>query len=127
MPWAASECRARWICAASAVGLPDRPPCCSCQYCITIAMLAAPQPSFSCFTNGTSSQTPEGSAAKSTPPTHSIRTIVPMTRGIGLLSAHRDNKQNQASDDDQDNNQVPVGEVAGSKVGLRLASPGRQL
>src|SRR6266446_3472951 len=126
MPWAASECRARWICAASVVGLPDRR-CCSCQYCITIAMLAAPQPSFSCFTKGISSQMPEGSAAQSTPPTHSTRTMTRMTRGMGFLLAYRDNNQNQSRDEDQNNDQVPVAEVAGGEIGLRPLSLRRQL
>src|SRR4030088_2188146 len=84
-----------------------------------MAMLAAPQPSFSCFTKGISSQMPEGSAAKSTPTTHSTRTMTRMTRGMGFLLAYRD--------DDQNNDQVPVAEVAGGEVGLRLLSPRRQL
>src|SRR5260370_24099339 len=90
-------------------------------------MLAAPQPSFSCFTKGTSSQMPEGSAAKSTPPTHSTRTMTRMTRGMGWLLAYRDDNQNQTRDDDQNNDQVPVAEVAGGEGGLRLLSPRRQL
>src|SRR5260370_17491455 len=110
------------MCAASAVGLSDRR-CCSCQYCITIAMLAAPQPSFSCFTKGISSQMPEGSAAKSTPPTPSTRTMTRMTRGMGFLLPHRDDNKNHSRDDDQNNDQLPVPEVAGGEVGLRLLSP----
>src|SRR5260370_12597654 len=119
MPCAASECKARWICAAAAVGLLGRR-WCSCQYCITIAMLAAPQPSFSCFTKGISSQMPEGSAAKSTLPTHSTRTMTHTTRGIGLLLPYPADNQNQTREDDQSNDQVPVAEGAGGKVGLRL-------
>src|SRR5260370_32190766 len=114
------------MCAASAVGLSDRR-CCSCQYCITIAMLAAPQPSFPCFTKGISSQTPDGLAANSMPPTHSTRTTMRITRGIGLLLMHRDNDQNQTGDDDQDNDQVSVAEVAPGEVGLCFLSPGLQL
>src|SRR5215470_10446855 len=78
---------------------------------MTIAMLAAPQPSFSCFTKGTSSHMPEESAAKTTPPTHSTRTIVRMKRGIGFLLADGNNNQNQSRDEDQDNNQVAVAEA----------------
>src|SRR5260370_10794991 len=90
-------------------------------------MLAAPKTSFLVFTKGISSQMPEGSAAKSTLPTHSTRTMTRTTRGIGLLLPYRDDNQNQTRDDDQNNDQVPVAEVAGGKVGLRLLSPRRQL
>src|SRR5438309_7354271 len=116
MPWAWGAYSACCISAASAL-TPTGRACCLSQYCMTIAMLAAPQPSFSCFTNGTSSQMPEGSAAKTTPaksvpPTHSINTRIRITRDMGSLSAHRDNNQNQRGDDDQDDNQVPVAQVA---------------
>src|SRR5439155_25532376 len=52
--------------AASAL-TPTGRACCLSQYCMTIAMLAAPQPSFSCFTNGTLSQMPEAPAASAKP------------------------------------------------------------
>src|SRR5258708_13841318 len=90
-------------------------------------MLAAPQPSFPCFTKGISSQTPDGLAANSMPPTHSTRTTMRITRGIGLLLMHRDNDQNQTGDDDQDNDQVSVAEVDPGEVGCCFLSPGRQL
>src|SRR3982074_2964855 len=93
-----------------------------------MATLAAPQPSFSCFTNGMSSQMPEGSAAKSTPQTPSIRTTILLMLGnMGWLCTHRDNDQNESGDGNQDNNQVPVAEIAGGEVGLRLVHPRCQL
>src|SRR5205814_6286819 len=47
------------MCAASAL-LSAEPCCWRNQYCMTMAMLAAPQPSFSCLMKGTSSQMAEG-------------------------------------------------------------------
>src|SRR5260370_6870546 len=88
-------------------------------------MLAAPQPSFSCFTKGISSQMPEGSAAKSTLPTHSTRTMTRTTRGIGLLLPYRDDNQNQTRHDDQNNDQVPPPDYARAKLGLPLLPPPR--
>src|SRR5438309_8742162 len=64
MPWAWGAYSACCISAASAL-TPTGRACCLSQYCMTIAMLAAPQPSFSCFTNGTLSQMPEAPAARS--------------------------------------------------------------
>src|SRR5260370_35978808 len=122
---AAAECEARWMCAAQAVGSAGRR-WCRCRHCITIALRAAPQASFACFTKGISSQMPEGSAAKSTLPTHSTRTMTRTTRGIGLLLPYRDDNQNQTRDDDQNTDQVPVAEGAGAKVALRLFSRRRQ-
>src|SRR5260370_21605586 len=112
--------------AASAIGFAG-PPCC-CQYCMAMAMLAAPQPSFSCFTNGTSSQRLGGSAAKSTPQTPSIRTTVLITRGgMGLPSTHRDDDPNESGDGNYDDNQVAVAESTGGKVGPRPVRPLSQL
>ena len=48
------------MCAVSAVASTEERPCWRSQYCMTIAMLAAPQPSFSCLMKGTSSQMVEG-------------------------------------------------------------------
>src|SRR6266849_6745089 len=112
--------------AASAIGF-AAPPCCCCQYCITMAMLAAPQPSFCCFTNGTSSQRLEGLAAKSTPQTPSRTTVLITRGGMGLRSTHRDNDQNESGDGNYDDNQVAVAESAGGKVGPRPVRPGSQL
>src|SRR5260370_22775612 len=108
--------------AASAIGFAG-PPCC-CQYCITMAMLAAPQPSFSCFTNGTSSQRLGGSPAKSTPQTPSIRTTVLITRGgMGLPSTRRHDDQNESCDGHYDDNQVAVAASAAGKAGPRPGRP----
>src|SRR5258708_8349440 len=54
-------------------------------------------------------------------------TTMHITRGIGLLLMHREDDQNQTGDDDQDNDQVSVAEVAPGEVGLCFLSPGRQL
>src|ERR1700733_6835237 len=54
MPCAESVYKARKIWEGSASGSGDWPWCCS-QYCMTMAMLAAPHPFFCCWTNGTSS------------------------------------------------------------------------
>src|SRR5260370_31298151 len=46
--------------------------CCFCQYWITMAMLAAPHPSSSSFTKGTSSHTPEAWPAKAGSPARAV-------------------------------------------------------
>src|SRR5215470_8424975 len=94
---------------------------------MTMAMLAAPQPFFSCFTKGTSSQTPSGSTANRTPQRHrGMVAILRMLRSIGRLP-HRDDDQNERGDTDQDDDQVTVAESAGCKVGLRLVGARSQL
>src|SRR5690349_2816232 len=89
-------------------------------------MLAAPQAFFSCFTNGTSSQTPAGSAAKSAVVTHSSSTRGLCSRSSMRASANRDNDQDERRDGDEQNNQVAIAECTGSKIRLRLLHPRSQ-
>src|SRR6266511_3015034 len=62
IPWPTRECSERNMYAASARSSGGRPSW-AYQYCMTIAMLAAPQPSGDCLKYGTSSQTPLASSA----------------------------------------------------------------
>lgn len=66
MPCALDEYNAFSISPASEA-LSGNRRCWRCQNCITMAMLAAPQPFFACFTNGTSSHTLDGSATHKNP------------------------------------------------------------
>src|SRR5947209_2101217 len=87
---------------------------------MTMAMLAAPQPSFGCLTNGTSSHTPGGPAANSNPERHSrAASLFRKKRLIELLTNSYDN-QDQRDDSDNDPDQVPVAQASGGKVSLRL-------
>src|SRR2546430_8538075 len=71
------------MCAASALLSAGRP-CWRAQYCITMAMLAAPQASFSCLMKGTSSQTAEGWAGSA------VGTMNPqMISGTKIVSFQR--------------------------------------
>src|SRR5690242_18865032 len=92
-------------------------PCCFSQYCIIMTTLAAPQPSFACLTNGTSSQMPEGAAAHSTPQTPVQKTMTVKVR-YNMTSAHGDDDQNQCCDGNQNNDQISIGKSSGSKVSL---------
>src|SRR6476660_2010573 len=94
-------------------------PCCCCQYCITMAMLAAPQPSFSCFTKGTSSQTPGRSAAGSMPQTPSSRNPI-LTARPNILEnlVHRNNDQNKNGHSHQNNDQVAITQRTGGEISL---------
>src|SRR5579871_1414032 len=98
-------------------------PCCFCQYCMTMAMLAAPQPSFSCLTKGTSSHTPGPSAASARPQRQSA------TRnffiGPGLAESH--DQQDQHRNANQDEQQIAVADSAGGKIRLRALRAGRKL
>src|SRR6478672_7770035 len=101
--------------------------CCLRQYCITMAMLAAPQPSFSCLIKGTSSHTP-GVVAKTKPQRHRIQmSLCGIFRAIKIFLAdcHNDQYQHGYAEDDQ--NQVTLAEIAGIKISLRFVGPCRQL
>src|SRR5437879_4670476 len=94
---------------------------------MTIATLAAPQPFFSCFTKGTSSHTPAGSAAKTNPHKHTrIAANLPRLRSMRRL-ANRNNNQDQRRDGDQDNDQVSIAQRASGEISLGLAAAGSQL
>src|ERR1700746_2096297 len=94
---------------------------------MTIATLAAPQPFFSCFTKGTSSQTDGAAARRQVLISSTINAGLETGRSIGLVSADGHDDQNQRGDRDQDDNQVAVCEVARREVGLRLAGTSSQL
>src|SRR6478735_4967424 len=101
--------------------------CCLRQYCITMAMLAAPQPSFSCLIKGTSSQTP-GVAAKTKPQRHRIQmSLCGIFRAIEkvLPDCHNDQYQHRNAQNNQD--QITLAETTGGKIGLRFVSARRQL
>src|SRR5438270_12661964 len=98
MPWPSKEWSSCSICETSATGAFIF--CCCDQYCMTMAMLAAPQPSFGCLTNGTSSHTPGGPAANSNPERHSrAASLFRKKRLIELLTNSYDN-QDQRDDSD---------------------------
>src|SRR3954449_331858 len=101
MPWSLCEKRARWIFTAS-VAESISLACCLRQYCITIAMLAAPQPSFSCLMKGTSSQTP-GVAAKTKPQRHKMQMSL-----CGIFRVLADSHDNQHQHRDAENNQDQI-------------------
>src|SRR5579864_2610345 len=121
MPWPSLEKSVRWIStgSASTSGLC----CCLDQYCITMAMLAAPQPSFSCLTNGTSSHTPGPSAASITPQRQRAANNFFIT--APLAHGHDDQDEGRNSHDNPD--QVAVAELATGKVGLGLVRAGGKL
>src|SRR5436305_10514977 len=87
---------------------------------MTMAMLAAPQPSLGCLTNGTSSHTPGGPAANMNAERHSrAASLFSMKRPIELLVDGHDN-QDQRGNGNNNPDQVAVTEASGGKVGLRL-------
>src|SRR5579864_2879965 len=100
---------------------------CCCQYCITMAMVAAPQPFFSCFTKGTSSHTPDCPAASSDSISNRVvRLSAAAIIGPGVLrSVHRDDDQYQHRDCQNNQDQVAVAETSGCKIRLRFVGAGR--
>src|SRR5437899_1349731 len=98
-----------------------------------MAMLAAPQPSFSCFTKGTSSQTPGRSAASSIPHTPSnIRIVLTgvvqwLPPAIAEALSNSDNNQNKRGDRHDNDDQIPIAECARGEIGLGVVHPRRQL
>src|SRR6185295_4077854 len=85
-----------------------------------MAMLAAPHPSFSCLTKGTSSHIPGAVAAASTAVKHAIANLnLAMERLIKLLP-HRDNDQNQCHHGQNNEDQVTSIQSAGGKLALGL-------
>src|SRR5262245_26452571 len=95
-----------------------------------MAMLAAPHPSFSCFTKGTSSQTPAVCAAriKLEPQRHSIAPSLCGMRqriSVSLADCHDDQDQHGDSQDDED--QIALAEIAGGKISLGLICPRGEL
>src|SRR5919204_5779698 len=104
------------MCCGSALSPAACPACCS-QYCITMATLAEPQPSFCCFTKGTSSQTPGGSAASSTLQRHKHATSA-LGERRSILSADCHDDQDQRRNTQDNDEQVPIGQSAGCEIGL---------
>src|SRR5438270_13263003 len=100
---------------------------CFCQYCITMAMLAAPQPSFSCRMNGTSSQTPDV-AAKTKPQRHKMhKSLCGIFRTMKTVLADGHDNQHQHRDAQNDQNQIAFAASTGGEISLRLVSPCGQL
>src|SRR6266850_4782247 len=126
MPFPCAEWSLARMLAASALSVGAFPCCCS-QYCMTMATLAAPQPSFSCFTNGTSSQAPAASAASSVPQLASRSMTTVAARRSTAALANRNNDENHNSDDDEDDDQVALTQRACGKISLRLLGLGRQV
>src|SRR6478672_6680359 len=123
MPRALAEYSRRWIRSASEASFAAWP-CCACQYCITMAMLAAPQPSFSCFTKGTSSQMPGRSAANNMPQTPSSTTTILTGRlNIGEVLPDSNNDQDERGNGYQNNDQIAIAQGAGGEVRLRFVHP----
>src|SRR5215467_15300009 len=101
--------------------------CCVLQYCITMAMLAAPQPSFSCRINGTSSHTP-GAAAKTKPQRHKIhKSLCGICRTMKTVLADGHDNQHQHRDAQDDQNQIAFAKSTGGKISLCLVGPCGQL
>src|SRR5262249_43850843 len=101
--------------------------CCFCQYCMTMAMLAAPQPSFSCFTNGTSSQTPAPCVAKAMPQRHNnIEHLCGRPRTIQPRLTNSNDDQNQRNDGQDNQDQVALLDPAGGKISLSFVGSGCQ-
>src|SRR6478752_8592961 len=97
--------------------------CCLRQYCITMAMLAAPQPSFSCLMKGTSSQTP-GGPANTMPQRHKIQmSLCGKYRAMKTVLADCHDNQHQHRDAENNQDQIPFAEIAGIEISLRLVSP----
>src|SRR5215813_3706581 len=126
MPWALGEYSVCWITAASD---PARsPPVCFCQYCITMAILAAPQPSFSCLTKGTSSHRPPVCAAQRRPQRHTIAASLcgkPTVMKRPLAYGHDDQHQHRDRQDDPD--QLFLTYVSCSKISLPFVGSRRKL
>src|SRR4051794_10967376 len=92
-----------------------------------MAMLAAPQPFLSCLTNGTSSHTPDDSAAPARAQAQSPSTSHwTAMRGI-WISTNCDNNQDQCGDRNQNDDQIAVTESPGGKVSLRFVGAGSEL
>src|SRR5215831_2727813 len=102
----------------------ERPDCLA-QYCMTMAMLAAPQPSGCCLIKGTSSHTASLALSRRLSSTE--------TNGGAIMRRIRKNLSN--SDDDQDQNcdrendedKIMVIDVAGREVCLRFVDTRREL
>src|SRR5450432_3785520 len=89
-----------------------------------MAILAAPQPSFSCFTKGTSSQMPERSAAGSTQQNPSSATaILAMPLNTVENLSHSNNDQYKDGHSHKNNDQIAITERAAGEIRLRLLHP----
>src|SRR6478752_6066553 len=100
---------------------------CFCQYCITMAMLAAPQPSFSCRMNGTSSQTP-GTAPKTKPQRHKMhKSLCGICRTMKTVLADGHDNQHEHRNAEDNQNQIAFAEIAGGEISLGFVRPCGQL
>src|SRR5579864_3086480 len=101
--------------------------CAACQYCITIAMLAAPQPFFSCLKKGTSIHTPGSCARQSVPQRPNIRLSLRGTRFMEQLLANGNDDQHDHGDSDDNPDQIPITEGARSEIDLGFVRAGSKL
>ncbi len=90
-------------------------------------MLAAPQPSFSCFTKGTSSQSAGAAAAAKTCPQQQPREQARASRGLMPTLPNRHDDQNQGRNRHNDESAGRDCHIAGGKVCLRLLRARGQL
>src|ERR1044071_4038036 len=92
---------------------------------MTIAITAAPQPSFSCLMKGTSSHTPGGPAARSTPQsTIATKSIYhrssPLRLSPAVILADCYDDQDQYCNRNQDQEQITVAHRSRGKIRLGL-------
>src|SRR5262249_44752212 len=86
---------------------------------MTMAILAAPHPSFSCFTNGTSSQMLAACAPKAMPQRNKgIASLRGTPRTIRMCLANCNDDQNQRNDGQDDDDQVAVADPPRGKISL---------
>src|SRR5690242_19017946 len=90
-----------------------------------MAMLAAPHPSLTCLTKGTSSQRP-GVSANNIPQKHKAAKPLATRRNIGGLTDGDDDKD-QCCDSNDDPDQVTVAEIASGEISLSFVRTRGQL
>src|ERR1051325_9495585 len=86
-----------------------------------MAVLAAPQAFFSCLTNGTSIQSAPGSVAHTMPPRQPIKISAFWNlQTMEPFSTHCDDDQNQSQNQNRNDDEIPVREISGREICLRL-------
>src|SRR5215469_12832178 len=103
--------------------------CCRCQYCMTMAMLAAPHPFFSCLIKGTSSHTPGLCACKTMPQRHNsiIASLCGTQDVMKIRSADCDNNEHEHRDRQNDPDQITLAQIPGGEICLRFVRAGGKL
>jgi len=91
-------------------------------------MTAAPQPSFSCLKNGTSSQIAVLCSNDNMPQRYTRNVIrCGMERDTMRFLAYRDDDENQDRNGQDGQNEIAVIQITGGKVGLCFIGPGGKL